>query len=469
LRILQVIHQFPPYSSQGSEVYCYNLAKKLRENDDCRVFHISNNSRRWPRRLRRATYEGLPTYHCGDGGEYARLADWRNDFLSTSFQAVLDDFAPEVVHFHHFLSLGDDLVSRACASKAGVVYTLHDYGLICPNRLLLQDGGKLCDKDNADFFQDCCPIWIRSNGDDHARPWNAYLPSLAQWRLYARQHPNSIARALLMGFIQFAERLWGDPKQTDFAGKRDFFLTHTRRIFRDVDLFLAPSEFLLRKYVNAGLPAHKVIHSTYGMRLPEPRSREKWNGIRFGYIGAFHAHKGIDLLLKAFRGLEDRAALHVYGSVFGSPISKSYWQRIRSSQTANVTFHGAYDNDKVDTILATVDAIVVPSLWYENSPLTIHEAFAAGVPVITADVGGMTELVHHNVNGLNFRLGDAKDLREKLIQIIEHPEVLEHLKFGIPKVKNIEQDAAQQRTRYRKLLRLRSNSAPNVEMLADFV
>jgi glycosyltransferase involved in cell wall biosynthesis len=179
--------------------------------------------------------------------------------------------------------------------------------------------------------------------------------------------------------------------------------------------------------------------------------------VRFGYIGALHPHKGIDLLLDAFRGLESRASLQIYGSAFGSPVSESYWRRIRSNQPPNVFFHGAYENADVHKILATLDVIVVPSLWYENSPLTIQEAFAAGIPVITADRGGMAELVHHNVNGLNFRLGDANDLHEKLAQIVEHPNLVEHLKCGISAVKNIEQDAAEQRVRYGELIRSRAH------------
>jgi glycosyltransferase involved in cell wall biosynthesis len=175
--------------------------------------------------------------------------------------------------------------------------------------------------------------------------------------------------------------------------------------------------------------------------------------IRFGYIGALHPHKGIELLLEAFQGLGDRASLHVHGSVFASRVARNYRRRLRPRQASNVVFHGAYDNDRIGEIFETLDVIVVPSLWYENSPLTIQEAFIGGVPVITADSGGMAELVRDGVDGLQFRQGDAADLRHKMRQVINEPELLDRLRKGIPSVLGIEEHADELRDRYQELLR----------------
>jgi glycosyltransferase involved in cell wall biosynthesis len=452
VRILQVIHQFPPHSSQGSEVYCCSLSKRLREADDVRVFHVSNTHPRGSRRLDRATYNGLPTYHCIDGGEYARLADWPNRFLRRQFQAVLEECAPQIVHFHHFVSLGDDLVSMARASGAAVVYTLHDFGLICPNTFLLRSDGKLCGKDDAGFFQDCCPDLIRTVGGG-VPIVSAGLPSLARWRLYANQNPRPVIGAALRRSVDVAEWWCGHPGQTNVTRKRGFFLTQTQRIFRDVHLFLAPSEFLRQRYVSCGVPPEKITHARYGMRRFPRADREGTSGrISFGYIGALHAHKGVELLLEAFRGLGDRADLHIHGSAFGSPISESYWRRIHDQHATSVVFHGAYDNQRIGAILASLDVVVVPSLWYENSPLTIQESFIAGVPVITADRGGMAELVRDGIDGLHFRLGDVDDLRQKLVEVIEHPDVLVRFRSNIPDVPDIDRQAAGVRSRYEALL-----------------
>src|SRR5688572_30346572 len=102
MRILQVIHQFPPYSSQGSEVYCLNLSRELIKKDEVRVFHVSNAPGRWRRRLVREQHLGIPTYYCVDLSDYARVANWPNPFLQTSFKTALDEFAPDIVHFHNY-------------------------------------------------------------------------------------------------------------------------------------------------------------------------------------------------------------------------------------------------------------------------------------------------------------------------------------------------------------------------------
>ena len=454
MRILQVIHQFPPYSSQGSEVYCYNLCLALQQTEEVGIFHTSNVPSTWRRRFRREQAAGLTTYHCIDGAEYSRVAAWPNRFLRSCFQKALEDFRPDVVHFHNFVSLGDDLVTLARENGAAVVYTLHDYGLICPNALLLRDDGRLCGKASPDFFQDCCPVLIRADRPRTRAPWSARLPSLARWQLFAKQYPGRIGRTVLRGATRLAARWLGEPRQTDVEAKRGFFLAHTRQIFRDVDLFLAPSDFLKSRYVSCGIPAEKIAFARYGLHLFPPSNRKPpHRPVRFGYIGALHPQKGIELLLEAFDGFDDGASLHIFGSAFGSPISDSFWRRIRSQATTNVFFHGSYANERVPEILADVDMIVVPSIWYENSPLTIQEAFIAGVPVLTSDVGGMAELVHDGIDGLHFRRGDALDLRAKLRHVVDHPELLEDLRRGIRPVCSIEQHAADVLDRYREIRR----------------
>ena len=451
MRILQVIHQFPPYSSQGSEIYCYQLAKHLTTADQVSVFHISNTRPRWPRRLLRGTYDGIPTFHCIDGGEYARVADWPNRFLRKQFQKVLQEQRPQIVHFHNLLSLGDDLVSQARSSGAAVVYTLHDYGLICPNSLLLRSDGQLCSKQDGDFFQDCCPTLIRTSGS-RIPVFAARLPPLARWRLFVNQFPHPVGKKLLNQCVGLAERWMGEPAKTDIARKRDFYFRQTRRIFQDVDLFLAPSEFLRQRYVSCGIPAEKIYHVRYGMRHFERLAHIPSDGpLRFGYIGALHAHKGLEVLLQAFEGLGDRARLHIYGSTFGSPISENHWRRISHQENSGVVVHGAYQNDKIGEILATLDAVIVPSVWFENSPLTIQEAFIGGVPVITSNQGGMAELVRDGVDGLHFRLGDANDLRNKLVSLIEDPNQLNRLRSEISDVPSIEHQASVVRQHYEQL------------------
>lgn len=455
MRILHAIHQYPPFSSQGSEMHCQQLARALAAaGDEVGVFHISNTTPRHPRRLDRGQDGSIATFHCVDDGPYGRLADWTNDFLADSFRTAVAEFRPEIVHFHNYLSLGDDLVGLARAGGATVTYTLHDFGLICPNNLLLRADGSLCGKADPDFFAACCPTTIRCAGG--RKPLIASrLPPLYRWRQFAENQRQAVPRAALRSLVVLGQAVLGEPETTAVEAKRAWYLERTRSIFRQVELFIAPSAFLRDRYVQCGLAPDRVVHERYGIRrFPRhPRTAPPDGKLRFGYIGAFHAHKGIDVLLDAFRGLGDRASLHLHGSSFGSPVSEAHFRRITSEATSGIVVHGRYENERIGELLAGLDAVVVPSVWYENSPLTIQESQIAGVPVLTSGEGGMAELVRDGVDGLHFRLGDAADLRRILERVIGEPERLERMRANAPEVPSIEAQADRIRDHYRSALR----------------
>lgn len=450
MRILQVIHQFPPFSSQGSEMHCLQLSQALLcHGDAVAVFHISNTVPRRPLRLERSTQGAIELFHCIDGREYSRVADWPNAFLQESFRRTLAAFAPEVVHFHNYLSLGDDLVGMARAAGAAVVYTIHDYGLICPNNLLMRQDGSLCGKSSPDFFQDCCPLNIRVSGGG-VPPVRSRLPPLFRWRQFATNQRRKVPRAVLKGMVALGEMVLGAPETTAVEVKKAFFLGATRRILEQTQIFIAPSAYLRERFLGCGLDPDRIVHERYGLlHFPRHSHRPSPDGkLRLGYIGAFHAHKGLQVLLEAFKGLASRASLHIYGSSFGSPVSEAHFRRTTADPDGGFVVHGRYDNARLGEILAGLDAIVVPSVWFENSPLTIQEAQIAGLPVITSNEGGMAELVRDGVDGLHFKLGDSADLHRVLLRVIENPAMLHILRRNAPSVPTIEEQAVRIRGHY---------------------
>jgi glycosyltransferase involved in cell wall biosynthesis len=114
---------------------------------------------------------------------------------------------------------------------------------------------------------------------------------------------------------------------------------------------------------------------------------------------------------------------------------------------------GRYDHQEVGRVLSAVDVVVVPSIWYEDAPLVIREAFLAGKPVVTAAFGGMQEWVEDGVNGLLFRQRDVGDLRQKLARFSADPDLVERLSRNCPVVKSISEDAREMEERYRALVR----------------
>ncbi len=223
-----------------------------------------------------------------------------------------------------------------------------------------------------------------------------------------------------------------------------------------VDLFIAPSRFLLEEFLRFGIEREKIIHSDYGFDTSgfsdtSDKDGERCGKTRFGYIGTLVPHKGVHVLVEAFNGMpQDKAELEIYGDLTWFP---GYVARLKSlKKSPAISFMGGFDNRDISRILSRLDVLVVPSVWFENSPLTIHEAFMSGTPVITSNIGGMAELVEHKKSGLLFEVGDSKDLRRKMELIVNEPGLLKALKNGIPKVKTIEQDAADMEKRYESLL-----------------
>jgi len=130
--------------------------------------------------------------------------------------------------------------------------------------------------------------------------------------------------------------------------------------------------------------------------------RQQDTALRFGFIGNLMAAKGVHILIEAFKKIPEGAAeLKIYGAV--SSYKSSLWDYEaflkKTAGRANISFMGGFDNKDISRVLSKIDVLVVPSIWFENSPLVIHEAFLAGVPVIAASIGGMPELINDGENG----------------------------------------------------------------------
>ena len=117
----------------------------------------------------------------------------------------------------------------------------------------------------------------------------------------------------------------------------------------------------------------------------------------------------------------------------------------------HVSFRGVFDNAALALIHAELDVLVVPSLWYENAPVTIDEAFVMGTPVVVSNIGGMAEKVCEGMGGLQFAVGDDRALASTLERFLREPGLSKKLCASAPTVKTIADDAALMETRYRGL------------------
>ena len=182
-------------------------------------------------------------------------------------------------------------------------------------------------------------------------------------------------------------------------------------------------------------------------KVPDPEGR-----IRFGFVGSLVWYKGGETMVRAMRRLVGRkAVLNVYGD-FKPDADEHHAELARLAEGADVHFKGRFDNSKLSEVYAEIDVLVVPSVWYENSPITIHEAYLTSTPVLASGVGGMAEYVRDGVDGLHFAVGDEADLARKMARFLDEPGLLEALSQDFMEIKTIRDNALETEFRYRALL-----------------
>ena len=192
--------------------------------------------------------------------------------------------------------------------------------------------------------------------------------------------------------------------------------------------------------------------SDYGLPRLELTRRAASDGrLRVGFVGTLVWHKGAHVLIEAVRGLPaGRVDVRLHGDPSAFP---SYVGRLRAAATGlPVRFMGPFDRERAGEVYGDLDVLVVPSLWAENSPLVIHEACMAGVPVVGARQGGIPELVTDGVNGLLYDAFSPSALAAALASLLEDRGRLARFRAALPAVKTADEDADWWQERYRRNL-----------------
>ena len=399
LKILLVIHGYPMRYNAGSEVYTQGLAQALAERHEVHVFTRQENA-------------FLPEYDVqkdSDPSEpeialhvinMARARDgYRHRAVDDAFAKVLEEVKPDVVHIGHLNHLSTSLVFAARDRGVPVVFTLHDYWMMCPRGQFIQT-----------YPEDPSDPWAVCDGQDDRK---------CAERCYSRYFSGDVKE------YELDVDYW-----IRWVGRR---MSHVREVCDAVDVFIAPAMYLLRRFRDEfGLPEEKLIYLDYGFHLNRMAGRHRVPGepFTFGYIGTHIPAKGVDHLIQAFGQMSGECRLRIWGRDRGVETQglKTLASSLPGKAGERVEWMGEYKNqDIVPDVFNLCDAIVVPSIWAENSPLVIHEAQQARVPVITADYGGMAEYVHHEENGLLFTHRDPESLARQMQRLADDPALAKRL------------------------------------------
>jgi glycosyltransferase involved in cell wall biosynthesis len=241
------------------------------------------------------------------------------------------------------------------------------------------------------------------------------------YRMYV-EHKEQICEKCLGGKFYHAmlEKCHKDAFFPSFLISVEAYFHHGLGVYDHVALFHAPSAFIGQKLVAGGVQDGRVRHLFYAINVTDYTPHYDHQDY-FLYFGRLSAEKGIFTLLKAMKKI-DQYTLKIVGD---GPLRNDLERFALRNGLSNVEFTGLKSGEELKQIVAKAMFVVVPSEWYENSPLVIYEAFALGKPVVGAAIGGIPELVDHDKNGLLFRAGDAKDLADQIWHLLDHPEKLE--------------------------------------------
>jgi glycosyltransferase involved in cell wall biosynthesis len=229
-------------------------------------------------------------------------------------------------------------------------------------------------------------------------------------------------------------------------------LAHARRVFEQVDLFVAPSPSMGAEFTKLGLDPKKIKVSDNGFR-PAPRARRPTGDrpLQIGFVGTLVWHKGVHVLIEAARRLGPVGyELTLYGDLDIFPEYVAELRRLADGLP--VRFMGRFDSPATSDIYGQFDVLAVPSLWLENSPLVIHEAFQAGVPVVGARMGGIVDLIRHGEWGLLYDANSPDALAAALQSIMTDRGMLEDWSTRLPEVKSIADDARGWEAIYQQLI-----------------
>ena len=317
--------------------------------------------------------------------------------VADKFKRLLNDFKPDVIHLHNIHSYISPVVAKIAHQKGiRVVWTLHDYKLVCPAYSCLRKGVacEYCFTNKSSVLVNKC---IK----------NSYLASLLGWM--------------------------------------EAVYWNKRKLTKITDHFISPSRFHQQKMVEAGFSAEKieVIPNFMPKQIYPSTSKKEY----YCYVGRISEEKGIDTLLATASQLPFN--LKIIGD---GPLLNTYRDTFTQE---NIQFLGYLPPDNVYEIVGEARFIVLPSVCYENNPYSVIEALCMGTPVLGARIGGIPELIEEGVNGFLFTPKNISELKEKIAICFNYF----HDKYNFEKIATQAQNKFSSATFYDKLIEIYHISA----------
>lgn len=418
MKIVFFVHCFFPNHFYGTETYTLDLARYYQASghDVTVVTAIFQGEPQAVDLVTQYEYQGIPVV-CIDKNRlpHSRVKEtYYQPEMRGVLEKVLRDLRPDLVHVTHLINHTAVLLEVTKQLGIPTYATFTDFFGFCLNNKLEAANGELCGgpspsrtnclachlKDASHSAQE--NSWMRWA----TTPYSAQL--IAAGANWARRLPalkNGPIDGLVEDIVQRPNTLIG-LYNGSYEGA------------------VAPTQFLKKAYENNGIsvPMQGIWFGVEIDRSPKP-TRGHGHKPVIGFIGQIAPHKGTDLLIKAFKRLpRNRAELRIYGPTDQDP---GYMSSLKSLATGHdIHFMGTFSKDSMADVLRDMDLLVIPSRWYENSPLVLLNALATHTPVLVSDVEGMTEFLVTGENGYAFERGNVDHLEKYLRELVNNPESL---------------------------------------------
>lgn len=408
MKAIVLSHGHPAFSKGGGEYAAYYLWQGLNRRPGTTAWFIGRAHPEALHQFCSLAVMGERDYIMSGNAIIADLTATTPLGPDSDFAELLRSIDPDVVHFHHYVHLGIELIRvvRNACPRAKIVMTLHEFIALCMNNgQMVKTDGRLCHQYSPRDCNLCFP---------HLKP-------------------------------------------------EDFFLRerYIKSFFKLVDGFISPSDFLRRRYRDWGLDAGNFMVIENGQpagEKVEPRTLAPGEArSRFAYFGQVNPYKGIDVILEAVASLPKALRKQVSVDIYGTGLDKqpedfqNKIARLLKDCGQSVHMHGGYEPEELGRLMREVDWVVMGSVWWENSPLVIQEAYKFGRPVICPDIGGMAEKVPDGIGGLNYRARDALSLAAVMRRAINEDGLFDRLCKTLPAYPEIDAITAEHVAYYQSL------------------
>lgn len=395
MRILYLIHAHESFSVGGAENAAFSLFREFQKQDGVETWILAamHTSRGVLAHGELRNVEGTDReYLIGTSCDWFKFSNAHIPSLKRGLQRLLAHIQPDVIHLQHYSHFGIDVIPllQSLSPNSKIVVTLHEYLALCMHngQMVTTHQLKLCHKATPLACSMC-------------------FPEHSSQDMFLRAH-------------------------------------YIRMILESCDALISPSEFLIQRYRDCGIDHPNFVMIENGLPAHfdgNQRSRylgthsEKLN--RFGFFGQLNIYKGPLVLLKAVYLLQEKGITDFIVTIHGANLEhqpqefQDEFNQFHEKVSDRVQLRGSYRQVDIEGLMLENDWVVVPSIWWENSPVVIQEAFFFGRPVIGSDIGGIQEKTKDK-GGLNFSVSNPADLASLMQKCIGNTALHQGLVTEIP-------------------------------------